>query len=84
MIQGKRRMIHASDELSKREIHVLGLFAKYGMNSRQVAKALGVSRFTVRTHTESIRWKLGAKTLAQAVFVQFCKDRGGFQSSLSY
>ena len=73
MIQGKRRLIYAANELSKREVHILGLVAKFGMTGREIATELEVSHKTVRTHTYHILKKLNSRCLAQAVFKQFIR-----------
>lgn len=52
--------------LTRREIEVLELLAE-GLSTKDVAKNLGVSLFTVRSHIESILLKTGLHTQAQAV-----------------
>lgn len=53
-------------ELTRREIEVLELLAE-GLSTREVARRLGVSLFTVRRHIESILAKTGLHSQAQAV-----------------
>jgi len=52
--------------LTRREIEVLELLAK-GSSTKDLAKRLGISPFTVRRHVESILLKTGLHTQAQAV-----------------
>ena len=54
------------DGLSVREREVLDLVAT-GLNSRSIARQLGIAISTVRTHVEHARTKLGAHTRAEAV-----------------
>lgn len=53
-------------QLTRREIEVLELLAE-GLSTKDVARSLGVSLFTVRSHIESILLKTGVHTQAQAV-----------------
>jgi DNA-binding NarL/FixJ family response regulator len=55
-------------ELSPRELEVLGLLAK-GMENKQVARALGISEATVKTHIKSIFERLDVRSRAEAVAV---------------
>ena len=52
--------------LSPREREILALVAR-GLTSHRIARRLGVSQATVRTHVEHIRDKLGVRTRSQAV-----------------
>lgn len=52
--------------LTRREIEVLQLLAE-GLATRELAKRLGVSPFTIRRHIESVLMKTGLHTQAQAV-----------------
>lgn len=52
--------------LTAREREVLGLVAQ-GLTNARIARRLGLSPATVRTHLEHIRTKLGARTRAQAL-----------------
>ncbi|MFZ5477479.1 MAG: response regulator transcription factor [Myxococcota bacterium] len=53
-------------QLSPREREVLVLVAR-GFTSPSIAKRLGLTTATVRTHVEHIRSKLGVRTRSQAV-----------------
>jgi DNA-binding CsgD family transcriptional regulator len=53
-------------QLTRREIEVLELLAE-GLSTKDLAKQLGVSPFTIRSHIESILLKTGVHTQAQAV-----------------
>lgn len=59
--------------LSKRETEILQKVA-YGATTKEVAKDLGISPHTVKTHLERIFEKLGANDRAQAVAIAI---RGG-------
>lgn len=52
--------------LTRREIEVLQLLAE-GLATKDLAKRLGVSPFTIRRHIESVLMKTGLHTQAQAV-----------------
>jgi DNA-binding NarL/FixJ family response regulator len=54
--------------LSPRELDVLVLLAE-GMENKQVARALGISEATVKTHIKSIFERLGVRSRAEAVAV---------------
>ncbi len=56
--------------LSAREAEILQKIA-YGASTKQVARALGISPHTVKTHLERIFEKLGANDRAQAVAIAF-------------
>lgn len=57
---------YTSMPLTTREREVLALVAR-GFTSPRVARRLGLSPATVRTHVEHIRDKLGVRTRSQAV-----------------
>jgi DNA-binding NarL/FixJ family response regulator len=63
--QGRERE-HVRDSLSAREREVLQLMAD-GLPARQIAKRLGISYSTVRTHVRSINAKLEAHSTLKAV-----------------
>ncbi|MDQ0931004.1 response regulator [Streptomyces turgidiscabies] len=56
--------------LSEREREVLGLVAR-GLNNTEIAKALGLSPLTAKTHVSRIMGKLGARDRAQLVIVAY-------------
>jgi DNA-binding NarL/FixJ family response regulator len=56
--------------LSPRESEILQRVA-YGASTKEVARALGISPHTVKTHLERIFEKLGANDRAQAVAIAF-------------
>jgi DNA-binding NarL/FixJ family response regulator len=60
--------VSQTGELSPRELEVLGLLAK-GMENKQVARALGISEATVKTHIKSIFERLDVRSRAEAVAV---------------
>jgi LuxR family transcriptional regulator, maltose regulon positive regulatory protein len=68
-----RRPATFGQELSEREVTVLGLLAA-GLSQREIAAQLYVSYNTVKTHLRTIYRKLGAGTRDQAV--QRAKDIG--------
>jgi DNA-binding NarL/FixJ family response regulator len=57
---------HVRDSLSAREREVLQLMAD-GVSTREIARHLGVSYSTVRSHVRSISHKLGAQSMVSAV-----------------
>ena len=63
--RGKDRA-HVRDSLSPREREVLQHMAD-GVGARQIAKDLGISYATVRTHIRSISGKLGTHSVVNAV-----------------
>ena len=54
------------ESLSPREREVLQLLAD-GIATRQIARQLGISYSTVRTHMRSISAKLGTKSMVSTV-----------------
>jgi DNA-binding NarL/FixJ family response regulator len=58
------------DELSPRELEVLSLIAR-GSNNREVAEALYLSPFTVKTHVSRILRKLHARDRVQLVVIAY-------------
>ncbi len=52
--------------LSKRELEIFKLLTK-GFNSRQIAKELNISYYTVRTHRKNILVKLDKKNTAEMI-----------------
>ncbi|GGD11430.1 response regulator [Aquisalinus flavus] len=56
------------DELSEREMEILGRLAAGGSN-KQIAVRLGISEQTVKAHMKSILAKLGAQDRTQAVML---------------
>ena len=58
------------DELSARELEVLSLIAR-GSNNREVAEALYLSPFTVKTHVSRILRKLQARDRVQLVVLAY-------------
>jgi DNA-binding NarL/FixJ family response regulator len=65
----------ATDQLSQRELEVLGLVAR-GSTNREAAARLFISEATVKTHLLHVYAKLGVKDRAAAVAVAF--ERGLF------
>jgi DNA-binding CsgD family transcriptional regulator len=61
------------EELSARELEVLGLVAQ-GKTSRDVAASLSISPHTVRRHLENIFTKLGVRSRAAAVAYAYEHD----------
>ena len=58
------------DELSPRELEVLGLVAQ-GSNNREIAEALYLSPLTVKTHVSRILMKLHARDRVQLVVIAY-------------
>lgn len=63
--------------MSRREAEVLALLAQ-GLSNKVIARHLGLSPFTVRTHRENLMQKFGAHSVAQLVSRAraSAKDRG--------
>lgn len=55
----------ALERLSPRERHILRLLA-VGQSNKEIARALGITPETVKTHVSRILTKLGAQNRAQA------------------
>lgn len=55
-------------DLTKRETQILQHLAD-GYSTKEVAKKLGISYFTVKNHRGRIRRRLGARTFAQAIAI---------------
>ena len=66
LVSHGRDRAHIRESLSPRELEVLQLMAE-GVATRQIARKLGVSYSTVRTHARSISAKLGTKTMVNSV-----------------
>jgi DNA-binding NarL/FixJ family response regulator len=60
----------APDDLTPREVEVLGLIAR-GLSNRDIARRLFVSEATARTHVNNIFSKAGVRDRAQAVRYAF-------------
>lgn len=61
-------MVAHTTQLSRREWEVLELVAR-GLQLTTVAGLLFISPYTVKTHTRTIRLKLGASNAAHAVYL---------------
>jgi DNA-binding NarL/FixJ family response regulator len=61
---------HGLDELSGRELEVLGLIAQ-GSTNREIADALYLSPLTIKTHVSRILTKLHARDRVQLVVIAY-------------
>lgn len=59
--------------MSPRELHVLYLASK-GMSAKQMARALGISEETVKTHRKHAIARMDAKNIVHAVAIAY--ERG--------
>jgi DNA-binding NarL/FixJ family response regulator len=70
-LSGRRRQPHIfTPPLTERETDVLVLVAR-GLSNREIARHLGVSLETIRTHVKHIFTKCGARDRAQAVIAAY-------------
>jgi DNA-binding NarL/FixJ family response regulator len=53
------------EELTPREREVVVLMCR-GLTNKEIARALGIRVGTVKSHVDSIFWKLGARSRTQA------------------
>jgi len=71
-------MVHGDggkhEQLTRREFEVLRQVAR-GLSNQQIARSLGISINTVRTHLRSAFHKLGASNRTEAVTRLFMTDR---------
>jgi DNA-binding NarL/FixJ family response regulator len=65
-----RSRIRAGQRLTRRQREILQLFAD-GNSPAQVARKLGLSAETVKTHTKQILTRLGARNRAHAIAIGF-------------
>ncbi len=61
---------HALDDLTERELEVLGLVAR-GLTNREIAAHLFLSEGTVKTHVKRIFYKLAVHDRTQAVILAY-------------
>jgi NarL family two-component system response regulator LiaR len=66
LIEETRRPTRTHFEMTDRELEVLALIAD-GLNNREIADQLYVSRSTVKTHVSNILTKLGVSSRTEAV-----------------
>ena len=59
-----------TDQLTPKEVEVLE-FTEQGLDWRQIAEKMGVSRHTIASHKIALRRKLGARNMAHAVVLAY-------------
>jgi DNA-binding NarL/FixJ family response regulator len=67
-LRSEESSFNGSDQLTKRELEVLGLLA-IGLRNDQIAERLFLSPHTVRTHVQNIRMKLRVRSRLEAVLM---------------
>ena len=65
----------ADNPLTTRETEILDLIAQ-GFTSKQIARRLGISPYTVNTHRDNLRRKLGVHNGAQLAYCQATRSSG--------
>ncbi|MGE0350418.1 response regulator transcription factor [Hydrogenophaga sp.] len=74
--------IHCSDTaLTVRETEILDFIAR-GLTSKQIARELNISPYTVNTHRDNLRRKLGVHNGAQLAYCQATRSGGASRTSL--
>lgn len=66
--------------LTVRETEILDFIA-HGLTSKQIARQLNISPYTVNTHRDNLRRKLGVHNGAQLAYCQATRCSGGSQAS---
>jgi two-component system response regulator NreC len=67
IISNKQSSIKKVQRLSEQELHCLSLTSQ-GKTTKEIARMLDISIFTVNTYKRRIMVKLGCKTISQAVY----------------
>ena len=80
-IEERQRLAALMETLSPKERAVLELLA-LGRRAPEIARFLGVSESTIRTHVKALRKKLGAETQLAAVAMLRNVQNGGLQTRL--
>lgn len=65
--------------LTVRETEILDFIA-HGLTSKQIARQLNISPYTVNTHRDNLRRKLGVHNGAQLAYCQATRCGGGSQA----
>jgi DNA-binding NarL/FixJ family response regulator len=73
--QQQQKTPAVATDLTKRELEILSYLVK-GFQYKEIAEALSISGFTVRTHIDHIYQKLHVRSRTEAV-VKFLKSEGG-------
>jgi DNA-binding NarL/FixJ family response regulator len=66
--------------LTVREAEILDFIA-HGLTSKQIARQLNISPYTVNTHRDNLRRKLGVHNGAQLAYCQATRYSGGSPAS---
>lgn len=78
----RRRVVDLGDDLTRRELEVLRCAAD-GLTYPETAERLGIRETTVKHYSQTLRAKLGARTIAHALVIAIGQDLIGRTASAS-
>ncbi|MDZ4361673.1 response regulator transcription factor [Hydrogenophaga sp.] len=80
MIATSAMLAQPDTALTVREAEILDFIA-HGLTSKQIARQLNISPYTVNTHRDNLRRKLGVHNGAQLAYCQATRYSSGPQGS---